>query len=101
MSDIPEGVPPVHRGLDDVGEPTSIEEINARMAEMQARADALASRLVGLSEAEAESLAATEDCSMRVARRDEQTFMLTMDYDPSRITATVSNSRVVTAEARG
>src|SRR5437588_7512384 len=99
MSDIPEGVPAVHRPLDDVGEPPSIEDIHARMAEARARADALAPRLVGLSEAEAESLVATEDCSMRVARRDGESFILTMDYRPSRITATVSNGRVVTAEA--
>lgn len=67
----------------------------------EARASALAPRLIGLGEDDAERLAASEGCSIRVARRDGETFMLRLDYRPNRITIDVAAGKVVDAKARG
>ncbi len=67
----------------------------------RSRAQALAPRLVGLSEDEAKALVAAERCLIRVAGRDGDGFPLTMDYRPNRITVVVVDGRIVQAEARG
>ena len=70
-------------------------------AEARSRAQALAPRLVGLSEADARALVASERCLMRIAGRDGDGFPLTMDYRPNRITVVVADGRIVEADARG
>ena len=62
----------------------------------RARASELAPELVGLSEDEASGLARSRNCSVRVASRDGEAYMLTLDYVPSRLDVVVE-AGVVTA----
>jgi hypothetical protein len=79
----------------------SPEEIEALSSVLQRRAEELAPRLIGLTEDEARSLAAAAGCSIRLAERDGEEFVLRADYRPGRITAVVTEGRIATAEARG
>lgn len=54
-----------------------------------------AEAVIGMSEAEAEECAASLGWGYRVGRRDEEIFLLTADYVPSRITVEVESGRVV------
>jgi hypothetical protein len=101
MSDVPPEGPAVDRRSGGAAEPWSIEQFEAKKAEDQAKADELAARVVGLSEKDAEQLLAAEGCSLRVGRRDGQSFALTLEYRPDRITVTVVGGKVVDAKARG
>ncbi len=56
---------------------------------------------VGLSEADAEAKAAADGVPFRVVMRDGEPQMVTMDYRPGRINATVENDIVISYEVEG
>ena len=59
-----------------------------------------ADSLVGVAEAEAERVAGERGCGWRVGGRDGESFPVTMDYRPDRITVTIVDG-VVTAAVAG
>jgi hypothetical protein len=61
---------------------------------------AFADSLVGVAEAEAERVAGERGCGWRVGVRDGESFPVTMDYRPDRITVTIVDG-VVTAALAG
>ena len=63
-------------------------------AEDKARAQSLAPQLVGLAEEDARVLAHQHDCEVRVASRDGEAYMLTLDYVPSRLDVVVEDGVV-------
>jgi hypothetical protein len=59
-------------------------------------------RIIGLSEAEAESLAGAEgDCVVRVIVRDGESLPATMDFNPSRINVEVEDGKVTEVVSLG
>jgi hypothetical protein len=61
---------------------------------------ALADEVIGMSEAEAiETIAgiSSEPLTSRIVRRDEESFMITMDYRTDRINLQIDNGIVTTA----
>lgn len=65
-----------------------------QVAADRARAVGLAPQLVGLAEEDARLLAEQHDCEVRVASRDGEAYMLTLDYVPSRLDVVVENGEV-------
>lgn len=65
----------------DVADRTEISEERAEL-------------LLGLSEADAERCAATLGWAYRVGMRDGESFALTMDYSPQRVTVSIENGLV-------
>jgi hypothetical protein len=64
------------------------------MGEDRVRTEAVAATLVGLDEAGATAAAEAAGCAVRVGWRDGTPFVLTMDYQPSRINLTIDAGRV-------
>jgi hypothetical protein len=53
-----------------------------------------AQKLVGMTEAEAESYVREQGWGYRVGQRDGEEYMLTTDYDATRVTVTIANGTV-------
>jgi hypothetical protein len=64
-------------------------------------AEPTADDYVGLSEAEAEALAAANEVPFRVVERDGEMLMVTEDWRPGRINAVVKNGTVVSYTVEG
>ncbi|MFN8125728.1 MAG: hypothetical protein U0R64_04380 [Candidatus Nanopelagicales bacterium] len=61
------------------------------------RAEAVAKKLIDMTEAEATAAAADAGMTVRVVERDGQQFPVTMDYSPTRINLTITGDRVTGA----
>ena len=59
--------------------------------------DATSKKLIGLTEAEAEKVAAEMGWQLRVAMRDGEAYMLTMDYQTNRVNLTITKGYVAAA----
>ena len=56
--------------------------------------DTSAKKLIGLTEAEAQKVATELGWQVRVAMRDGEAFMLTMDYQTNRVNLTITKGSV-------
>jgi hypothetical protein len=68
------------------------------MDEERARAEAVAATLVGFDEASATAAAEAAGCTVRVGRLDGTSFVLTMDYRPSRINLSIDAGHVTATD---
>ena len=80
----------------DVAPPEPIATIEPDLPVMNPIDAAAALKLVGLSEEEAAKVGASNGWIIRIAMRDGEAFMLTMDYVDNRVNLTIENGVVTT-----
>lgn len=64
------------------------------MEEDRAHSDRVVPLIVGLPEETARTVVIDNGCNMRIGRRDNELFSLTMDYSPRRITVVIEHGIV-------
>jgi hypothetical protein len=69
------------------------------MAELaRERSQVVVPEVLGADEETARRITSEAACQLRVARRDQERFPLTLDYQPSRITVEIEGGQVASAK---
>jgi hypothetical protein len=91
----PKSVDPVSpNGDSSDGSPGVVPPAENPTASVAALDDASSKKLIGLTEAEAQKVAAEMGWQVRVAMRDGEAFMLTQDFQTNRVNLTITKGLV-------
>ena len=88
------------RQLPDVIPGPGLTEDQESLPRVDDSVTVLAPTLIGLTEEEAKKLLHDEGIDWRIGYRDGETFSLTLDFNPKRITVSIDNG-IITAVATG
>jgi hypothetical protein len=92
---------PEHQNAGQTSPPFDPRVVQADLLAERDRADGVAQALVGEGMELARQLVESEGCTLRVARRDGESYPLTLDFRPNRINVDVEAGVIVGVRASG